>query len=468
MRPKLRALGVDALLPHLPLPRPHRPVPFMKRALILRLRPRSATLVTGWLACVAIAASTVSAQAPDLAPVHPATVGLDPLRLERVTEALNGYVETDRLPGGVLLVLREGGVAYTHAFGYRDREARDPMESDDLFRIASQTKAIVSVAIMMLQEDGELLIGDRLSKYLPAFARTTVAEPTEGGGYQVVEAERPITIRDLLTHTAGLGYGGGAGSDRWAEAGITGWYFAHRDEPIRATVERMATLPFPAQPGSGFVYGYSTDVLGAVVEAVSGQSLESFLKGRIFEPLGMADTHFFVPNGKRDRLAVVYNQTSALERAPDGPGMQTQGEYLTGPRTSFSGGAGLVSTAHDYGRFLQMMLNEGRLGETRLLSPHTVRLMTTDHIGSQYGAAGMGFGLGFSVREDVGLTGVPGSEGEFGWGGAYHSTYWVDPAEEMVVVYLTQVIPARGLDDHQRIRALLYASILAPASVGND
>ena len=382
-------------------------------------------------------------------------------RLDRLTDTPEDYVHEAQLPGAVAVVLRQGQVVFEGAVGSRDREAEDPMEVDDIFRIASQTKALVSVGVMILQEEGRLHISDPVADYLPSFARTSVAEPQGRDGYRVVDAQRAITLRDLLTHTAGIGYGSGPGADRWSDAGITGWYFAHRDEPVRATVDRIPTLPFPAQPGEAFVYGYNTDILGAVIEEVSGQSLDAFLRSRILEPLEMRDTHFYLPDEKRDRLAAVYNLRPGQEltRAPDGPGMETQGQYVDGPRASYSGGAGLLSTARDYSRFLQMLLNGGELNGTRILSPTTVSLMTQNHSRDLYQAPGMGFGLGFAVRLDVGAAGEPGSVGGFRWGGAYHSTYWVDPSEELVVVYLTQVIPASGLDDFTRLRALVYSAI---------
>ncbi len=381
-------------------------------------------------------------------------------RLDRLTTALERYVEQDRLPGAVVMVLRNGKIVYEESVGFRDMELRAPMQTDAIFRIASQTKALVSVGIMKLQEEGSLLISDPVAKYLLAFAETTVAEARVDGGYDVVAAEQTITLRHLLTHTSGVGYGGGPGEKEWQAEGITGWYFGHRDEPIRTTIDRMATLPFPSQPGAAFVYGYSTDILGAVIEVASGQTLDSFLHERILDPLGMRDTHFYLPESKRDRLATVYNLRNELARAPDGPGMETQGHYVSGPRASFSGGAGLLSTARDYARFLQMLLNHGALEGVRILSPTSVDLMTRNHVGDLYTAPGTGFGLGFSIRMDVGAAGVQGSQGEFGWGGAYHSSYWVDPVENLVVVYFTQVIPAPGLDDHARLRALVYSSII--------
>jgi CubicO group peptidase (beta-lactamase class C family) len=404
----------------------------------------------------------LAASAQTLPRAQPEAVGLSSERLKRLSEALNGYVKEGKLPGGVVLVARKGKVAYTEAFGQRDREAGAPMREDTIFRIASQSKALVSVGVMMLQEEGRLLISDPVGKYLPEFRETTVAVPKQGGGYEVVKAKRPVTIRDLLTHTSGVSYGGGVARDRWEAAKITGWYFADRDEPVGATVARMAALPFDAQPGEKFIYGYSTDILGALVERVSGQTLEEFLRARILEPLGMKDTHFYLPASKAERFAVVYSakESGGLERAPEPGGMVGQGAYLKGPRKSFSGGAGLLSTANDYARFLSMLLNGGELDGKRLLSRKSVELMTVDHLGGKPYREGQGFGLGFSVVKDLGERGQPGSVGEYGWGGAYHSTYWVDPKEQLVVVYFTQLIPARGLDDQDKLRALVYQAIV--------
>lgn len=399
-------------------------------------------------------------EAAGLPSAAPEALGFSPERLERLTATFKGYVAEEELPGAVILVARHGKVAYLEAFGMLDRERALPMPTDAVFRIASQTKALVSVAVMMLQEEGKLLLSDPVGKYLPEFRSTTVAVSREGG-YDVVPARRPITLRDLLTHTAGIGYGSGVARDRWEAAGIQGWYFAHRDEPVAATVARMAALPFDAHPGDAFVYGYGTDILGVVVEVVGGLPLDEFLRRRILEPLGMKDTHFFLPRGKRERLATVYGRADppVLRRGPEGGGMQGQGDYVEGPRMSFSGGAGLLSTAQDYARFLQMLLNGGELDGVRILSHKSVELMTADHLGSRYSTQGVGFGLGFQVTKDLGARGHLGSVEEYGWGGAYHSTYWVDPSEELVVVYFTQLIPATGVDDHGKLRALVYQAL---------
>jgi CubicO group peptidase (beta-lactamase class C family) len=437
-----------------------RRILMMNSKLARRLIAQRARILVALLFVVLVSAPAFYAQS--LSRVLPESVGLSSARLKRLSAALHGYVKDGKLPGGVVVVARRGKVAYLEAFGQRDREAGAPMPEDAIFRIASQSKALVSVGVMILQEEGRLLISDPVGKHLPEFRETTVAVPKDGGGYDVVKAKRAITIRDLLTHTAGIGYGGGVARDRWEAARITGWYFADRDEPISATVARMAALPFDAQPGERWVYGYATDILGALIERVSGDTLDEFLRSRIFAPLGMKDTHFYLPESKKDRFTVVYSARAGggLERAPEPGGMVGQGAYVKGPRKSYSGGAGLLSTAIDYARFLQMLLNGGELDGKRILSRKSVELMTVDHLGNIAFQPGQGFGLGFSVVKDVGVRGAAGSVGEFGWGGAYHSAYWVDPKEQLVVVYFTQVIPAGDLDDQGKLRALVYQAIL--------
>jgi len=412
------------------------------------------------LVCLfAIAAGNV-ALAASLERASPRSVGFSPERLERLSSALKAYVDDGQLAGSVTLVARRGKVAYFEAFGSRDREANAPMRTDAIFRIASQTKAIVSVAAMTLVEEGELQLTDPVGKYLPEFQTTTVAQAREGGGYDVVKAHRPITVRDLLTHTSGYGYGNGLGEDLWAAAGQQGYYFADRDEPIRESVRRIASLPAHAQPGERWIYGYNTDILGALLEVVAGQPLDRVLRERVLDPLGMTDTEFYLSPGKRDRLTAVYSRVDdGVERAPTPGNAVGQGHFVEGPRKSFSGGAGLLSTATDYARFLQMLLNGGELDGRRILSRKSVELMTVSHLGNVAYNSGQGFGLGFYVVEDVGARGSFGSEGEFGWGGAYHTTYWVDPHEQLVVVHLTQLVPAGNVDDQNKVRTLIYQAI---------
>ncbi|MEL4308329.1 serine hydrolase domain-containing protein [Joostella sp. CR20] len=403
-----------------------------------------------------------SLTAQNLAKVNPESVGFSSERLEFLTNTFKQYVTDEKLSGSVTLVARHGKIAYFNAEGFQDIENKIPMQENTIFRIASQTKAIVSVGIMMLQEEGKLLISDPVGKYIPEFQNTTVAVANENGGYEVVPAKRPITIHDLLTHTSGVGYGGGVAEKEWNKAGIQGWYFADRNEPILETVKQIASLPFEAQPGEQFVYGYNTDILGAIIEVVSKTSLDNFLHTKILNPLQMNDTHFYVPSAKSNRVATVYSSAeNGIERAPTEGTMVSQGNYVKGPKVSFSGGAGLISTANDYVRFLQMMLNKGTLNGVRILSRKSVELMTTNNLNEaefSWGK-GTGFGLGFTVLEDLGKRGTLGSVGEYGWGGAYHSTYWVDPAEDLIVVYFTQLIPANNIDDHEKLRALIYQAI---------
>ncbi len=412
---------------------------------------------------VAASLLVTSLPAQNAAPSAPAALGFSADRLARLDAVFEGYVADGRIPGAVVLITRHGQVAHLAAYGQSDLETGRAMTTDTIFRIASQTKAITSVGIMMLQEEGKLLIDDDLAKYLPEFAETQVAVEKDDGAIELVPAQRRITLRDLLTHTSGFGYGWGPVEAEWKAAGIFGWYFADRNEPIRETVRRMAALPANTQPGERFVYGYNTDILGAVIEVVSGQPLDVFFQERILGPLSMTDTHFFLPTADRDRLATVYSLKgdTPLTRAPDHAGMESQGDYVDGPRRCFSGGAGLLSTAHDYARFLQMLLNGGTLDGVRLLSRKTVELMHVNHLpaGLDLGR-GTSFGLGFRIAEDLAASGLPASVGNYGWGGAYHSTYWIDPTEDLVVTYFTQVIPADGLDDHQKLQALIYSALI--------
>jgi CubicO group peptidase (beta-lactamase class C family) len=356
---------------------------------------------------------------------------------------------------------------YHEAAGRRDVEKNVPMTTDTLFRIASMSKAVTSVAVMMLVEEGKVHLDDPVSRFIPSFAKTTVVVPPTAGALTAgnagtAPAARPITIRHLLTHTAGISYGNGNPFEAdYRAASVIGWYFADKDEPIGATIDRLAKLPMDSQPGDKYVYGFNTDILGVVVEKASGLSLADFMRTRIFEPLKMANTQFYVDPAKADRLATVYSMPKAggsLERAPE-PGMG-QGHYVNGPRKSYSGGAGLVSTAIDYARFLQMLLNGGALDGARLLSPKTVELMTSNHAGTLYSNGNFGFGLGFEITEHVGRSGRPGSVGEYGWGGAYHTKFWVDPVEKMVVVFMTQLLPAAGSDAHMTLRQLVYGAIV--------
>ena len=414
-------------------------------------------MLPGILLSVALAAQSA---AP--APARATDGGISSERLARIDRVLQQHVDDERLAGAVALVLRDGQPVYERAFGWSDREAGSRMTTDTIFRIASQTKAITSVAVLALMEEGRLGLGDPVSRFIPGFAKTTVAVSNEAG-VSIVPARRPITIRHLLTHTAGISYG----TDRHVAtqyeakglgpAAGNGWYTADKDEPICDTMERLATLPLVAQPGDAWVYGYNTDVLGCIVERASGMPLDEFIRTRITEPLGMKDTRFFLPPSERRRLSAVYASDAGgrITRAPDGP--KGQGTYVDGPRRSFSGGAGLLSTARDYARFLEMIRNGGALGAVRILAPRTVALMRTNQVGSLHSAAGLGFGLGFETTDQFGANGLD-SQGAFGWAGAYGTMYRVDPQARLVVVLMIQLMPNRT-DIRSLFPTLVYQAL---------
>jgi len=416
------------------------------------------------LLLVTFAGSTL---AQDFQRSRPDRLGFDRERLGELDSVLQSYVDNEQIAGSVTMVLRDGRIAYASAKGWQDREAGIVMSEDSMLRIASFTKATIAIGIMILHERGELNIAAPLSKYLPEWANAKVGVPDDNGGYTLEALNRPINLRDMLTHTSGIGYGGFASNNpvnnAWREAGITSYYLSSRPEGIRETVRKMASLPLEAQPGQQWIYGYNFDILGAVIEVASGKPLDQFLDEELFTPLGMDDTHFFVPEAKASRLATLYrgNGDGGIEPAPDTNTPQGQGQFDSGPMATFSGGAGLVSTADNYARFLQMTLNGGELNGNRILGPKTIELITSDHLRDIPFNPGTGNGLGFSVLKDLGARGTMGSLGEYGWGSAYHGTYWVDPVENLVVVYLTQTVaPDPGLDDFQKLRARLYSAIV--------
>ena len=397
-----------------------------------------------------------------LPPASPASAGFSSARLHRIDTVVAGYVRDHRIAGAVTLIARRGRTVHLGAYGMRDVESADPMRPDTIFRIASMSKAVTTVAALILMEEGRLLLSDPVSKYIPAFEKTTVLAPASSpdGSAAPVPAKRKITIRDLMTHTSGISYGTGNAAARYDAAGARLWYFADKDEPIGAVVDRIAAVPFEAQPGEKWIYGFSTDVLGRVVEVASGMPLDQFLQTRIFTPLRMPDTSFFLPPAKRSRLAAVYSarEDGRIERAPD-HGRVGQGEYVDGPRRCFSGGAGLLSTASDYARFLQMLANGGALDGRRILSRKTVELATSNQVGSLYEEGRFGFGLGFRIVEHVGRAGRLGSPGEYGWGSAYYGDYWVDPQEGTVFLFLSQLIPPGDIDLSPKFHELVDAAL---------
>jgi CubicO group peptidase (beta-lactamase class C family) len=320
--------------------------------------------------------------------------------------------------------------------------------------------------VLALFEEGKIGLNDPVSRFIPSFAKSMVALRNDAG-VSMVPAKRAVTIRDLLTHTAGLSYGTQSEvASLYQAKGLGpaagfGWYTADKSEPICDTMERLGTLPLVAQPGEAWVYGYNTDVLGCVVERASGMPLDQFVRTRITDRLGMKDTSFFLPTGQRERLAAVYGSgpDGRIVRSPAGP--KGQGDYVEGPRRSFAGGAGLLSTARDYARFLEMIRNEGALNDVRILAPRTVRLMTTNQVGTLHSTTGLGFGLGFQTTDRYGANGLD-SVGAFGWAGAYGTNYRVDPEARLVIVMMIQLLP-NATDVATKFPALVYQALLENA-----
>jgi len=382
----------------------------------------------------------------------PEDIGLSSAALSRLGTVLSGEVASGRLPGAVALVARRGRVAFFESFGRRDPANGAPLAKDAIFRIYSMTKPIVSVAAMMLWEEGRFLLSDPIGKYLPELADLKVAVQ-RGAEIELVPAARPITIQDLLRHTSGLTYefrGNGPVHKMYMAAKIYNRHQSNADQ-----VATLGKMPLLHQPGTQWEYSRSTDVVGRLIEVLSGSSLGEYLERNILAPLGMIDTAFHVPTSDHERLA------EAFAKDPDtGAGVQLI-NVKEAPGFE-SGGGGLVSTAGDYARFLQMLLNHGRLDGVRLLSRKTVELMTADHLGPISGAPdlllpGYGFGLGFAVRLQAGISPVPGSIGQYFWGGLAGTTFWVDPAEQLFALMLIQ---APGQRDYYRnlFRDLVYAA----------
>ena len=390
-----------------------------------------------------------AAWAADLTVAKPEQVGLSSERLARITALIRTDVENGRLPGAVAVVARRGRIAYFEAVGFRDRAAGTPLRKDDIFRIYSMTKPFTSVAIMMLRDEGKLDLADPVSKFLPQLAKLQVALEKDGA-VTLEPSKRDMTIQDLLRHTSGLTYGvfgTGAVKKMYTENGIDAL-----DHTNAGLIDKLAKVPLMYQPGTTWEYGRSTDVLGRVVEVISGKTLSQFLDERLFKPLKMVDTAFSVPNGKQARIA------QALAADPDTKQPIELFDVTTPPKFE-GGGQAAVSTATDYTRFSQMLANRGRIDGVRLLSRKTVELMTADHLGKlDTPTPGYGFGLGFAVRRDTGVANTPGSIGDYNWGGLAGTYFWIDPKEDLVAVWMMQA-PGGRLHYRQRFRTLVYQAI---------
>ena len=375
-----------------------------------------------------------------------------PERLTRLQAAVQREIDQGRLAGAVTYLARHGQPVFFQAQGLARVEEKEAMRPDTLFRLASMSKAVTTVAAMMLYEEGHFLLRDPIHKWLPAFANVQVAVATGAGQPPRLEKpKRAITVRDLLLHTAGLSYGSGPAADEWTRAGFNDWYLLHLDETIAQWTDRLAKLPLQGHPGEAFQYGYATDVLGRLIEIWSGLPLERFVEQRITQPLRMPDTHFFLPPEKAPRLAHVYALEGARLVLKETP---ANSDFLRGPRKLASGGAGLISSAPDYARFLQMLLNGGVLDGVRLLNPATVAMMTRDHLGAKFTADAEGAGFGFWVAVNPGTRSELASPGAYGWGSAYVPQYMVDPETKSVFIFLAQLRPAGNSTLNQRVKVL--------------
>ena len=406
------------------------------------------------LVCVAVA--TLRLSAGELPTAKPEDVGMLSAKLAKVDDVMNELVETERLAGGIVMIARHGKVVHFKPYGLADRETKRPMTTDAIMRFYSMSKAITSAGIMILAGEKKLSLNDPVSKFIPSFANLKV---DTGDG--LVALKRPLNVADLLRHTSGFSYGGSRrekANEAHKKADPTNYEIT-----LEEMANRLADVPLAFHPGEDWIYGVSIDVLGRIIEVASGQKLDQFLQTRIFDPLDMRDTGFYVPQEKHNRFAQVYNS--------DGKGKLTigdnsEGRDFTKPRVFLSGGGGLVSTARDYMRFLLMIQQGGTLGDARILRRQSVHLMTTSQLpeavphiyfGDQQ-RVGVGFGFGFSVREKMSDWDPAGRVGEYGWGGAASTHYWVSPEDDLAVITLEQTWPYSFMTEFA-VKGLIYDAI---------
>lgn len=416
-----------------------------------------------------ICISPVWTQSRVLMQAAPEAGGFSSTRLARLDSGMNNWVKNNWTTGAVALIARKGKIVFNKAYGYNDPDTKAPLVKNGIFRIASQTKAITTVAAMMLWEEGKFSLDDPVSRFIPSFTNQQVMEKYNSADttYTAIPAKRPVNIRDLLTHTSGLGYPGIGTPDEnalYAKYRITGG-LGIRDQKLSEVMSLLGTLPLFFQPGEKWKYGLNTDVLGYLVEIWSGMPLEEFFMKRIFQPLGMKDTYFNVPQEKGTRLVNFFQQDNSgtIKKQESTFGGALDMNYPLNKTDYFSGGGGLSSTVYDYAILLQMLLNGGEYRGVRLLARNTVRLMTMNQIGD----LGLGadsrdtkFGFGFSIVSDSGSRLTPSQSGTYAWGGAFSTTYWVDPKENMLVVLYQQMWGPHITDTQKLFRTLVYQAII--------
>jgi CubicO group peptidase (beta-lactamase class C family) len=387
---------------------------------------------------------------------------VDYTRLARIDSIANNYVKNDWAKGIVTIVVKDNQMVQYKGYGYADAASKKPMSNDALFRIMSQTKAITSVGIMMLYEQGKLLLDEPIGNFIPEYRNQIVLDKYNPADttYTTVPAKRNITFRDLLSHSSGIDYaaiGSPTMQAIYAKAGIPSG-LGYFDKDLLTEMKRLGKLPLAFQPGERFQYGLNTDLLGCLIEVISGQTLDEFFRKNIFEPLGMKDTYFNVPSSKWDRLATVYTEDANKSIIPWSHTFRNiDPDYPKMTKRYFSGGAGLTSTAYDYAVFLQMLLNGGIYNGKRILSPRSVELMTSNQLDFHYNGTN-DFGLGFEIVTEKSANRNPRNMGSYSWGGYYGTTYWVDPKEKLVCLIMTQHTPNGHADLMNKITAVIYSS----------
>ncbi|NCI51818.1 beta-lactamase family protein [Sediminibacterium roseum] len=404
---------------------------------------------------------------PVLTASAPEKAGFSPERLQRIDKLIQQYIDSNWIAGAIALVARDGNIVYHKAVGYDDKPANKPLQKDAIWRIASQTKAITSVAIMMLYEEGKFLLDDPISKYIPAFRKPVVLDKFNKADttYTTVPAKREITIRDLLTHTSGISYaqiGTETANAIYYKAGVVGG-IGLKGGLLKDNIIKLASLPLMHQPGEKFTYGLNTDVLGYLVEVASGMSLDAYFRKNIFEPLGMKDTYFYIPKEKQNRLAMLHSEDAGKHVINTPESINVNGtlyrDYPNLPGTFYSGGGGLVSTAYDYAVFMQMLLNEGEYNGKRLLSRKSVRLMTVNQVGEINIGRAAKFGLGFQIATEADEPRSTVSTGTFSWGGMFASSYWIDPQEKIIGQFVLQHYPNSHGEIAEKFKVAVYQAL---------
>lgn len=386
-------------------------------------------------------------------------------RLAKIDEMVNGYINKEWIKGAVTIIVKDNQVVQYKGYGFTGEGTKKPVPNDELFRIASQTKAFTAVGIMILYERGKLLLDEPVADFIPEFTHPVVLDKfdTADSSYTTVPAKRDITIRDLLTHTSGLDYPG-IGSENmkaiYTKAGlVAGFNLAKKGQSLAEAVKILAKLPLVHQPGEKWTYGLNYDLLGDLIEVISGESLEAFFTKNIFEPMGLKDTYFNVPAAKAGRLAWVYTEDSlhnVTRWDKDKSGFDA--DYPLVKKTYFSGGADLTSTALDYAAFLQMLLNGGSYNGHQVLSPRTVEMMTSNQLDIKFDGVN-DFGLGFAVVSEKGAAKGPRNKASFGWGGFWGSTYWADPKAHLICLFITQQVPNSHSEVESKFEDMVYGSL---------